>query len=283
LKHSFKLHQPKGKTGFLLRKTVILVGSTFIPLLTPKIRHMTNPNDDKSYREVQHESYTDKNGNTHTDVTRTSETVNNNKVDSQSYESGYVKGQTSERNYQEGTLVERDNENAGRGLLIGMLLTALAGLIGGSLWYFNQRDRAVDNTTVAPIVVPAPINSPSPTVTVTSQPQTTIIERTKEVAVPVRVEKTKEVPVFIPVPQQKAAPAPTPATPNINITVPAQQTPAKQTQATPPKPLSSPAPTTSQTDNSKSTPSVEKQNTTDVTPDSNSPTTENNNQNNSAQ
>jgi hypothetical protein len=112
---------------------------------------MTNPNDNKSYREQVQESYTDNSGNIHTNVTRTSETLSN-KVDPKSYENGYLNGQTSERIYQEETLTQRDNENANRGLLIGILLTALAGFCGGSLWYFNQRDRAMDNT-VAPVAV----------------------------------------------------------------------------------------------------------------------------------
>jgi outer membrane biosynthesis protein TonB len=246
---------------------------------------MTNPNENKSYREVQQESYTDNSGNTHTNVTRTSETVNN-KVDPKSYENGYVNGQTSERIYQEETFTQRDNENANRGLLIGILLTALAGFLGGSVWYFNQRDQAVDNT-VAPVAVPGSVSSPSPTptptVTVTPQPQTTIIERTKEVP----VEKTKEVPVFIPVPQQKAAPAPT-VKPNINITVPPQQPAAKQTAAPiTPTPSSSSnssssssstttSPTTSLFGNSTATPE-EKQNKTDVTPSSSSSPSENDN------
>jgi hypothetical protein len=239
---------------------------------------MTNPNDNKNYREAQEESYTDNNGNTHTNVTRTSETVNN-KVDPQSYDNGYVSGKTSERIYQQETLAERDNENANRGLLIGILLTALTGLIGGSLWYFTQRDQAVDNT-VAPVAVPVPATSaspnPTPTVTLTPQSQTTIIERTKQV--PVTVEKTKEVPVFIPVPQQKAAPTPT-VTPNINITVPPQQPAAKQTPATPTSPTSSNS--SSQSGNSTATPSQEQQTKTDVTPGSSSATTENDNQDSS--
>ncbi len=259
---------------------------------------MTNSNDNKSYREVQQESHTDSDGNTHTNVTRTSETVNNNKVDPQSYQNGYLNGQTSERNFQEQTLVERDNENAGRGLLIGILLTALAALTGGALWYFNQRDQAVDNT-VTPTVLPVPINSaspsPSPVETQAPQPQTKIIERTKEVPVPVEktVEKTKEVPVFIPVPQQKAAPAASPATPNINITVPPQEPAAKQTPTTQTSPTpssssnssssstSTSTPTTSKSGDSTVTPSDQKENKTDITPGSSSSTTENSNQDSS--
>jgi hypothetical protein len=280
--------------GFLFRKLLILFGSTFSNYYNKKSTPMTNPNDNKSYREIRHDSYTDNNGNTHTDVTRTSETVNNTE-DSQSYQSGYLQGRTSERNYQQESLAQRDNDNANRGLLIGILLTTLAALIGGALWYFNQREQAVDNT-VAPTEVPV---QTSPANIQTPQPQTTIIERTKEVPVP--VERTKEVPVFIPVPQQKASPAPTPTTPNINITVPPQQPAAKQspstTQTTPtPSPTSNSSTssqsrdsnttstidsTTSPSDKSIATPSQE--NKIGVTPDSSSSTTENSTQDSSSQ
>lgn len=241
---------------------------------------MTNPDDNKSYRE-ERQDYTDSNGNTHSNVTRSSETVNH-KVDPQSYENGYVQGETSERNYQEETLTKRDNENAGRGLLIGTLLTALAALTGGALWYMSQSDRAVDNT-VAPVAVPVPVSKPSPAATQAPPQQTTIIERTKEVPVPVTVEKTKEVrvpvpvekikevPVFVPVPQQKAAPAPTPATPNINITVPAQQPAAKETPTTTPKSSSSTAPATLENSKPTATPKDENLDKTDTSPDTSNP------------
>ncbi len=211
---------------------------------------MTNPDDNKSYREVRQESYTDNDGNTHTNVTRSSETVDNSAAN---YQSGYVQGRTSERNYEE-ALAQRDDENTSRGLLIGVVLAGLAALIGSAFWYFNQSSQTVDS--IAP-ATSTPIYSPSPVVTQTPQPQqTTIIERTKEVPVKVPVEKTKEVPVFVPVPQQAApAPAPAPAntnkTPNINITVPPQQ-PALKTPAT----QVSPAPSSSSSSSSNSTPST---------------------------
>lgn len=215
---------------------------------------MTNSDDNKSNREVRQESHTDNDGNTHTDVTRTSETVDNSAANSQSYQSGYVQGRRTERNNEE-ALIQRDDENTSRGLLIGVVLAGLAALIGSAFWYFNQSSQTVDTTTPT---TTAPVSSPSPVVTQTLQPQqTTIIERTKEVPVqvPVTVEKTKEVPVFIPVPQQKAAPAPSVnnnnKAPNINITVPAQQPAAKQA----PAPQASPAPSSSPntTDSTSST------------------------------
>lgn len=59
---------------------------------------MTNPNDQKSYNSEQHDSYTDTKGHTHTNVTRTTETVNSNP---DSYRDGYVNGRVSERLDQE--------------------------------------------------------------------------------------------------------------------------------------------------------------------------------------
>ncbi len=245
---------------------------------------MTNPSDNKNYREVRQESYTDKDGNAHTDVTKTSETVDNSAAN---YQSGYVQGRASERNYEE-ALAQRDDENTSRGLLIGVVLAGLAALIGSAFWYFNQSSQTVDNTVAPATSAPIYSPSPSPVVTQTAQPQqTTIIERTKEVPVKVPVEKTKEVPVFIPVPQQ-AAPAPAPANtkpaaaPNINITVPPQ--PAAKTPAT----QVSPAPSSSSSNSSPSTtsttsqsgesiaPSQENQDKADVTTDG-SATTEKSN------
>ncbi|MBC1242306.1 hypothetical protein GNE10_35530, partial [Nostoc sp. 2RC] len=80
-------------------------------------------------------------------VTRTTETPNN------TYRNGYVNGRNIERNYQ----VERDNENAANGLILGILLTSLVGLIAGAFWYFNQNDAAVETNT--PVESPVPVNT----------------------------------------------------------------------------------------------------------------------------
>jgi|UPI00035EE2F2 hypothetical protein len=181
---------------------------------------MTNPNDNKSYREVHQDSYTESDGNTYTSVTRTSETVDNSSVDPNSYESGHVRGRTSERNYQEHRLAEVYEDNASGGFLLGLLLVLLAGLTVGAVWFFTQRDETRNNTPPAPTVTVTPTQTP--------QSQTKIIERTKEVAVP--VERTKEVPVPFPVPQQNSSPPTVNTTPNINITVPSQ-TPASKSTA----------------------------------------------------
>ncbi|MFN6465920.1 MAG: hypothetical protein RMZ41_029425 [Nostoc sp. DedVER02] len=218
---------------------------------------MSIPNEHESKNsEVKQEYYTDTNGNTHTHLTRTTETVNKSTANPNSYQNGYVEGRNNERRYQQANLAERDNENASNGLLLGIIVTSLLGLIIGGVWYFNQSNKAtVDN--IVPVLVP---NS-SPTPSASAQPQTTIIERTKEVPVPVAV----------PVPQQQVIP-PAPRQPNINITVPPQQPAAEKapsaTQPTP-KVTQSPASNTStlpsQGSNSTSTATPSTENDTSKT------------------
>ena len=171
-------------------------------------------NESKSYnREVRQDSFTDADGNIHTNVTRTSETVEN---DPNTYEEGYVSGRVQERNYQRKDLAARDSNNTNSGLILGILLATFATLAGGAMWYFNQY-READKTT--PTVIETPVTT-EPTLTepeAAQPPQnntTTIIEKTKEVAVPV------EVPVAVP---QQPAPAPAAQQPDININVPPQQ------------------------------------------------------------
>lgn len=193
---------------------------------------MSNPNENKSYnREVRQESYNDANGHNHTHVTRTNETVNN-VSNPNTYRDGYVDGQVTENRYQQEVLTERDNENAGRGLLIGILLTSLAALTAGAIWYYNQRDDATPTTIVVPNSQPAP--SPSPE----AKQNTTIIEKTRNVPVPVVVPQ-----------QQAPAPAPqAPApAPDINISVPNSVT---QPPATQEAPATEPAPSPSGSESS---------------------------------
>lgn len=184
---------------------------------------MSNPNEPKSYgREVRQESYNDANGHTH--VTRTSEV--NNVSNPNAYRDGYVEGRVAENHYQEEVLAERDNENAGRGLLIGILLTSLAALTAGAIWYYNQRNDDVPPTIVIPNSQPAP--SPSPE----AKRETTIIEKTRDVPVPVVVPQQQA-----PAPQ---APAPQAPAPDINISVPNSVTqPPAQAPATQPSPTQS--------------------------------------------
>jgi outer membrane biosynthesis protein TonB len=173
---------------------------------------MANSNDPQTHgREVRKETYSDTDGRTN--VTKTTETVNG----SNSYSNGYVNGQVDER-HEENSLVARDNENAGRGLLIGILLASLAALTAGAIWFANQSN---DVNTVTPVVLPVPNRvepSPSPEI----RTETTIIEKNTE--------------VLVPIPQQQASPAPQPSTApdqNINITVPPVASPSPTAEQAP--------------------------------------------------
>ncbi|MDZ8222736.1 hypothetical protein [Nostoc sp. ChiVER01] len=200
--------------------------------------------------EIKHESYTDINGNTHTDLTRTSETVKNSAANPSSYTNGYVHGRNIERNYQQADLAQRDENNASGGLLLGIIITSLLGLVIGGVWYFNQQNNAaVDNTV--PVVVPVPSSSPTPSAS--PQTKTTIIEKTREVPVPVTVP--------VPVPQQQVTPPSVPRQPNINITIPPQQPAAEKAPSViQPTPKATQSPTTNtvapstKSDSSKTTP-----------------------------
>lgn len=222
---------------------------------------MSNPNESKSYgRQVRQESYNDANGHTH--VTRTSEV--NNVPNPNAYRDGYVEGRVTENHYQEEVLAERDNENAGRGLLIGILLTSLAALTAGAIWYYNQRNDDVPPTIVVPNSQPAP--SPSPE----ARQETTIIEKTRDVPVPVVVPQQQA-----PAPQ---APAPQAPAPDINISVPnsvtqppAQEAPATQSAPTQSESQSSSTDTQStQSSTDTTTPSAGTSSQTDTTSGSSS-------------
>lgn len=206
---------------------------------------MSNPNEPKnSGREVHQESHNNVNGHTHTNVTRTSETVNNI-PNLNTPQAGYVEGRVDENLHQGEVLAERDDENASRGLLIGILLTSLAALTAGAIWYFNRNDADPVPTIVIPNSQPAP--SPSPE----AKQETTIIERTRDVPVPVVVPQQQA-----PAPQ---APAPAPA-PDIKIDNSVTQPPAAQEA-----PATQPAPTQPESQSSTDTQSMQS-NTDTATP-----------------
>ncbi|MEH1903393.1 hypothetical protein [Nostoc sp.] len=185
--------------------------------------------------EVKKETYTDSNGNIHTNLTQSTETSKNNTHDPNSYQKGYVQGRNTEHINQQADLAERDNNNASGGLLLGIIITSLLGLVIGGVWYFNQQNNAPVNNIV-PVAVPVPSKS-SATPSASPQPRTTIIERTREIPVAIPV----------PVPQQQVTPPSTPRQPNINITIPPQQPAAEKAPVTQPTPKAAQTPTTSPT------------------------------------
>jgi hypothetical protein len=154
----------------------------------------------------------------------------------------------AENHRQVGVQEVRDNENAGRGLLLGILLASLVGLVLGTLYYLNRGDEA---PLPAPVIVVPKANQPSatPAPTRTIEREKTIIEKIVPVQ-PSPVQKATPAPQ--PSPAQKATPAPQPSpaqkaapapqanqAPNINITVPnsqQQDAPAQQAAPSPSSP-----------------------------------------------
>ncbi|MBW4688438.1 MAG: hypothetical protein KME40_25950 [Komarekiella atlantica HA4396-MV6] len=231
---------------------------------------MTNKNDYQSYnREVQQDSYKDANGHIHTNVKKTEETINNVPVgsNSNSYRNGYVDAQEN--------LAARDNSNAASGLLVGLLLASLVGLVGGVLFFLNQRNDTPAPVT-SPIVVPQRPEAKQP-----PEKETTIIEKTRD--------------VLVPVPQQQApAPQPPAAPPqqDINISIPnpaptpVNQQPAPSIPEAPKQSESQSNSTSTQEKNNNtsiSTPAQNKSNQTDTLSGSSSESTGTKSTENSAQ
>ena len=144
--------------------------------------------------------------------------VNPDPVD---YQQGYVEGKAVEQQRYEVNQQIRDNDSAGRGLLLGILATGLLALAGASFYFLTQRDRTpvpVNRTIIVPSAAPStsPSASPSP------QVQERIIERDRVVPVP-------QAPKVITIPQPAAPTQSAPTQPS----TPAQSTP-KETAPTQP-------------------------------------------------
>ena len=114
------------------------------------------PNEENSSNhEIHQEVHTDST-NGHVSTTRTTTSVPSTTAKASqeaAHHQGYVQGQMAE-NHQAGVQEVRDNENAGRGLLLGILLASLAGLVLGSVYYFNRGAEAPAPAPAPVIVVP---------------------------------------------------------------------------------------------------------------------------------
>lgn len=141
------------------------------------------------------------------------------KPDPVNYQQGYVEGKALEQQRYEANQEIRDNDNAGRGLLVGILATGLLAIVGASFYFLTQRDRTpapVNRTIVVPSA--APSTSPSP------QVRERIIERDRVVPVPQQSAPTRVITI-----PQPSAPAPAPAQPAPAQPAPAQPAPAQST------------------------------------------------------
>lgn len=142
------------------------------------------------------------------------------------YRDGYVHGRATEQRFQEGSHEVRDNNNAARGLLLGIGLTSLVGLTLGAIFLLNQRPET-DNYYSDPVPAAPATPSPSPSIDPNAarndaSPQTVIIERqapaspTVEQRTTIQRERVIErQPQIIPVPSQSR-----PSNTTINVTPP---------------------------------------------------------------
>lgn len=193
------------------------------------------------------------------------------------YRDGYVNGRVTEHENQNDRAriyarnqEIRDNDNAARGLLLGFLLTALVGIVGGLAFFFTYANR--ENESVEPastIVVPDRDPAPSPAA---NEPQNsgenpTVIERT--------IENTRE---YVPVPQQQPSPAPAPrvqvntpppAAPDVEVNVP--PAPPQSLEAQPSSTQNNPAPAATQAPQTNQSPQELQPQDSNVAPDSTNP------------
>lgn len=187
---------------------------------------MTNYNDRDSYRrEINERREIQNPDNTvPTQVTQTTETVHhhtpqpNNVV----YRDGYLQGRVSEQQLNEANQTARDNENAARGLLIGIIFTGLAALVIGAVFLLNQRSQTpVLIQRITPSASPSPSPSPSP------QGRDRIIERDR--IVPVPQTQPPQVNIAVPNSGQSTAPSTTQTAPGNSSSQTAPGTSSSQT------------------------------------------------------
>ncbi|MBD2462720.1 hypothetical protein H6G89_16900 [Oscillatoria sp. FACHB-1407] len=128
------------------------------------------------------------------------------------YKDGYVHGKAHEH-YVEEDLKHRDNENAARGMLLGIVFASLASAILAALFIANHRPQS--NQVGPTIVAPIP-QSPLPATSPQLDVQPPVIEQTQEVVPSTQVPTvttpqtgtttqsgtTNQVPVTQPVPNQ---------------------------------------------------------------------------------
>ncbi|MFB2839010.1 hypothetical protein [Floridanema evergladense] len=165
-------------------------------------------NEDNKRTSSNREINRDSNESNYTEVPRSTDTIRDE------YRDGYVHGRVAEHRYNESRQVDRDNNNAARGLILGLVMSSLLAIPAIAYYLWNRQNQE-------PVVTPAPVVVPS----ASPQPQPTIIQRERV------IERNPEVRV-VPVPQGQTPTTPAPninieqpastpqPTPNVNITVP---------------------------------------------------------------
>ncbi len=89
------------------------------------------------------------------DRTKTPENINNGKsrLNKLAYRDGYLHGRVEEHEVQEKNRIIRENSSAAKGLLIGIGITAIAGILGAAIFLVTH---AYQNSTTPVQTAPVP-------------------------------------------------------------------------------------------------------------------------------
>ncbi|NCO75015.1 MAG: BON domain-containing protein [Cyanobacteria bacterium] len=184
-----------------------------------------NPKDNKNFTRVIHREYTDPQGNIRTEYKDIKGNIYTEYRDSQGNfhtdQNQSVNGKLADAHIQD-VRVEHADKNISKGLLIGVIVTTVAGLIAGVIYFLND----VNNPQpISVINIPAEKpekNDPSP-------PQIKVVEKEVVKIVPVEVPVQTSPTVVEKVPEAQN----NPSTVNNNITVkPSESNPPPKESST---------------------------------------------------
>jgi hypothetical protein len=182
-----------------------------------------NTNDNKINPKVVYREYKDSEGNIQTEYKDSEGNIHTEYTESQtnthSYENGYVDGNIAERQ-SEDVRGSHADKNTSKGLLIGVIVTCVAGLTAGTIYFLTKQN----SPEPAPVVImPISKTNPKPT---PSPPQVKVVEKpvVTIVKVPVpqaQTEKPVVTIVKVPVPQAQTE---KPVVTTVKVPVPQAQT-----------------------------------------------------------
>lgn len=204
-----------------------------------------NTQNSKKFPGVIHREYTDSEGNSYTEYKDSKGNIHTEYTKSQknttAYNNGYVEGNLANEQ-RDDTQESRTDKNISKGLLIGVIVTCVAGLTAGTIYFLTKQN----NPETAPVVImptsqtdPKP-TQPTPQVPVVEKPVVTIVK------VPVPQDQSDKATVNIttnpPVSNPSAKPAPVAVTPAVKpapvVVIPTvKPTPAVETPNIQPAPV----------------------------------------------
>ncbi len=120
---------------------------------------MTSGISPQIYGRQEHQEYDrDANGHTHTNLTRTIETVNNGFVElrGDSSQDGSFHDRVGSRRYQEEGKADRDDNTGALGLVVSFILMLLASSVASTLFPVQsiQNNTSTSTLDITPVVIP---------------------------------------------------------------------------------------------------------------------------------